>query len=58
MEEAIKALGKEGFTKKQIKSIVGEKWNERAWRSMVRRSKKMLSSELPFYSTEHKKWFF
>jgi hypothetical protein len=49
-----------GTTKKEVRELCGENWNEDCWRSMVQKSnyaKDKVSNELPTYDKEKKLWF-
>lgn len=49
-----------GTTKKEVKELCGDDWDERDWNRMVRFSKKAKTTiigSVPFYCLNRKLWF-
>ncbi len=54
------AFGKvRGTTKKEVRHLCGDDWDERAWKRMVNFSNKAKSKivNAPFYDKEERLWF-
>jgi len=49
-----------GTTKKEVKKLCGDDWDEYAWKRMINLSNKhkhSINNELPFYDKKEKLWF-
>lgn len=49
-----------GTTKKEVKDLCGENWNEDAWKKMTKKSnyaKNKATNNFPFFDRNKRKWF-
>ncbi len=49
-----------GTTKKEVRELCGENWDEEAWKRMVRKSnyaKDKVTNNFPFFDKDKRQWF-